>query len=306
MVFFSIVITVYNKADFIKNTINSVLNQTYKNFEIIVVNDGSTDASENIIRSIEDSRIKLINTKNQGASNARNTGINASKHTYIASLDGDDIWHRNYLSQITEAINEFPKEKIFATAVSQQYGAKIKNATYSFKQEKTLEVHNYFKSSRKFSLLTSSSVIFHKSILNKTGLYDPTIISGQDTDMWIRFGMYYKVVFINKPLVIYKHIASSLSNTKFELKNKPKFNKYFKEEKENPLLKSYLDLNRYSMAILSKLQNDEEHFTYYTSQLDTKNISLRQRLLLKSPKWLLKFLLKLKSFKGEKLYYPSN
>ncbi|APY07704.1 hypothetical protein BWZ20_05075 [Winogradskyella sp. J14-2] len=304
MPYFSVVITVYNKAEFIKSTINSVLNQTFQDFEVIVINDGSTDESEHIIASFTDKRITLITTLNQGASVARNTGIKASNCNYIALLDGDDLWDRDFLKYIKDAITTFPKEKIYATALSQKYPSKTVPVSYSFKQKKLYAIRDYFRSSKKYAILSSSSTVFEKSIINKTGNFDPSIVSGQDIDLWIRFALKHKVVFINKPLAIYNHVTSSLSNTAYTLKNKSKFDKYLNEEKENEDLKAYLDLNRYSMALLSKFLNDKTCYNYYTSFIDFKNLTARQTVLLKSPKWLLKLLLKLKSFKGEKLYYP--
>ena len=305
MAFFSIIISVYNKEKYIKSTINSVLNQSYKDFEIIIINDGSTDDSVKIIESLEDKRIKLITTINQGASNARNIGIKAASSTYIALLDGDDTWKTSYLQYMHDAICKFPELKIFAAGLSQKYKNKIVPVDYSFKQLELYGIHNYFKTSQKFSIIHSSSVVFNKSIIEKTGLFDTSIISGQDTDMWIRFGLYFDIVFINKQLAHYNFYPSSLSNTTFELSKKPKFDKYLDEEKENKALKLFLDINRYSMAILSKIQNDKKHFNYYTSHLDINNLNFKQNFLLKSPKWLLQLLLKIIALKGEKVYYPS-
>ncbi len=302
--FFSIVISVFNKEQYIKNTVESVLNQTYKNFEIIIVDDGSTDNSVNVIKSINNKRIKLIITKNRGASNARNTGINSATSDFIALLDGDDTWESSYLQYMYDAISKFPEIKIFTAALAQKYQNKIVPVTYSFKQLELYNIHNYFKSSQKFSLIHSSSIVFHKSILKRTGLFDTSIVSGQDTDLWIRFGLYFDLVFINKQLSYYNFIPSSLSNTTFRLSDKCKFDKYLREEKENKYLKSFLDRNRYSMAIMSKMQNDQTHFSYFTSHLDAKNLTLRQNLFLKSPRWVLQFLLRIKSLKKEKLYYP--
>lgn len=305
MSFFSVIITVYNKADYIKNTINSVLDQTYKDFEIIVINDGSTDESEKVIKTIEDERIKLITIENQGVSNARNIGIKETSANYIALLDGDDSWKTSYLQYMYDAIVSFPEIKIFTAGLAQSYKNKIVPVKYSFEQKELYAIYNYFEASKEYSLIHSSSIVFHKSVIAKTGLFDTFIVSGQDTDMWIRFGIYFDIVFINKLLVHYNFYESSLSNTTFDLSKKPKFDKYFKEEKNNFNLKVFLDKNRYAMAILSKLQNDEKHFYYYTSHLSPNNLSTKQNLLLKSPKWLLQLLLKIKSLKGEKTYYPS-
>ena len=115
---FSVVISVFNKEGFIGNTIQSVLNQTVQDFEIIVVNDCSTDQSEEEILNISDDRITYHNFKeNQGAGATRNKGLSLAKGKYIALLDGDDLWYPNYLKEIENVISQFPTHKIFATAI---------------------------------------------------------------------------------------------------------------------------------------------------------------------------------------------
>ncbi|MBF8148298.1 glycosyltransferase family 2 protein [Winogradskyella sp. F6397] len=306
MAFFSVVISVYNKEKHIQQTIESVLNQTFKDFEIIVINDGSTDNSENIISAYEDKRIKLITTANQGASNARNRGLKEATSNYIALLDGDDTWDASFLQHMYDAIQKFPELNIFSTGIAQQYENKVIPVVYNFKQQDLYGIHNFFQASQKYSLITSSSVVFNRSILDKTGRFDPTIVSGQDTDLWLRFGMHYEVLFINKVLAFYVFNPSSLSNTTFDARKKPKFDKYYTEEKQNKPLKLFLDRNRYSMAILSKIQDDKKLYEYYTSQLDSSSLSVRQNVLLNCPRWLLKLLVKIKSLQGEKIYYPKS
>ncbi|KIC01072.1 hypothetical protein OA88_15890, partial [Flavobacterium sp. JRM] len=92
MVFFSIVIPLYNKAYYIENTIKSVLYQSFTDYEIIIINDGSTDNSLEKVLEFNDKRIQLYTQQNQGASVARNLGIEKAKYNYIAFLDADDLW----------------------------------------------------------------------------------------------------------------------------------------------------------------------------------------------------------------------
>ena len=305
MPFFSVIISVYNKEDYVKSTIDSVLNQSFKDFEIIIVYDGSTDNSLDIIKNTEDSRIVIINKENNGVSAARNTGIKAAKANFIALLDGDDLWDKDYLKFMSQAISKYPEQSVFASALAQKYDHKTVPVTYSFDQKSLFKIHDYFESSLKYSLLSSSSIVFKKDILETIGYFDTNLISGEDTDQWIRLGIYYKIVFINEVLAYYRYTSSGLSITTFSLDKKPKFDKYFKEEKENFFLKKFLDLNRYSLAILAKMVNDTNSYSYYISHLTRKNLNLRQRVLLASPKWALKLLIKIKSLKGEKVYYPT-
>lgn len=113
---FSIIIPLYNKEQTIVRTLYSVLSQTYHDFEVIIVNDGSNDNSlDNINKNILDSRIKIINQENQGVSAARNRGVEESKHDYIAFLDADDEWLPGYLEKVIEAISLFPNAGMYCT-----------------------------------------------------------------------------------------------------------------------------------------------------------------------------------------------
>lgn len=114
---FSIVIPLYNKSHTIERTLNSVLCQTFTEFEIVIINDGSTDDGvQKIIELTSDDRIKITNQENQGVSVARNNGIKNSKFEYIAFLDGDDEWLPEYLSKMKEAIEMFPESEMFCCA----------------------------------------------------------------------------------------------------------------------------------------------------------------------------------------------
>jgi glycosyltransferase involved in cell wall biosynthesis len=301
--YFSVVISVFNKENFIYNTIDSVLNQTFSDFELVIVNDGSSDESETIIKSFSDSRIRYFHQENQGAGATRNHGIQLAKSNLIALLDGDDIWLPNYLESIFNAIKTFPNEHIYATAIAHKYNKKIVPVTYSFLIDGETTLKNYFENSLKHTILSSSSIVFQKSILETTGLFDMTIKSGQDTDLWIRMGMHFPIVFINKILAHYMYSDTSLSNSTFVLKAKPKFDKYYSEEAKNLDLKRFIDKNRFSLAILSRITGDKESFVFYRNQLDVKNLKPSQRILINCPAWLLKLLLKLKALKGKKVYY---
>lgn len=112
----SVVIPLYNKAHTIVNTLNTVFAQTYQDFEVIIVNDGSTDNGVEVIqRNFDDPRIKIIQQKNAGVSAARNRGVDESKGKYIAFLDGDDEWHPDYLSIINDTISKYPQAGMICT-----------------------------------------------------------------------------------------------------------------------------------------------------------------------------------------------
>src|SRR5574344_715427 len=112
----SVVIPLYNKERYIEKTIHSVLKQSFNKFEIVVVNDGSTDNSLAIVESIRDSRIRVFDQKNSGVSAARNRGIKEAKYDFIAFLDGDDEWLSNHLPIIANLIDKYPSCGVFATS----------------------------------------------------------------------------------------------------------------------------------------------------------------------------------------------
>jgi len=186
---FSVVISVYNKGDFIKKTLESVLSQSMTDYEIVIINDASTDHSEEQIKAIAQDKITYYAfSKNRGAAAARNKGIDLATGTYVAFLDGDDLWHQDYLSEINVLIDKFPDHKVFATAITiQEHDGKRKSRyTFANPENKQHLSLNYFEASLKNTLLTSSSTVIEKNVYKDIGYYDPSIKSGQDTDLWIR------------------------------------------------------------------------------------------------------------------------
>lgn len=291
----SVAIAVYNKEKQISSTIESVLNQTFPASEIIIVNDGSTDRSEEQIRSIRDGRITYLSQENKGAAAARNQAITHCSSDYIALLDADDIWHPDFLHQIVNAIKSYPNQKVFSTGI-QIEGKYNKSfpAKYSIPEHFKVGVYNYFEGSSLSSLIYSSNVIIHKDVFDKVGYFDTDIKSGQDTDLWIRIGLEFPVVFIPRYLATYRYVSTSLSHSDIALKDKLQFDKFSEEEKHNPLLKRLLDLNRYSLAVLAKANRDNESHRKLLEAIDLGNLNLKQRFILKSPSWSIRAM---KSFK---------
>lgn len=116
----SVVLPLYNKEAYISRTIDSILNQTFRDFELVIINDGSTDRSVEIIASIPDERIRIIHQKNQGVSAARNRGYTEARFDYIAFIDGDDEWTPDHLQIIVYLIRKYPACGLYATSYSIQ------------------------------------------------------------------------------------------------------------------------------------------------------------------------------------------
>lgn len=296
MPFFSIIIPVYNKETFIENTITSVLQQSFSDFELLLVNDGSTDQSEAKIKQFSDERIKYFSKENGGASTARNYGIEKSEANYITFLDADDYWYPDFLQEMASSIEEFPNHKIFSAAIEVETEKVVFPSQYSIKKSNDREIVDYFVASMKTTIICTSCAAFHKSVFEKVGGFDTEIKSGQDTDMWIRLGLHFPIVFSWKILARYVYDANSLSRKK-EYSNKNfNFDKFKAVEKTHPNLKRFIDFNNFSLAIRSKLINDKNNFSLYYKKIDLTKLPFKKRILLELPSIALKALVKVNLF----------
>lgn len=291
MPFFSVIIPLYNKEKFVENTLKSILNQSFMDFEVIIVNDGSTDASEEKVKQFSDDRIRYFSKENEGVSTARNYGIDQAKSEYITFIDADDFWYPNFLQEMFQNINRFPNQKIFSGAIEVETIAKTLKAQYSIEKTSDSEIVNYFDASIKTTVICTSCAVFHKSIFDEIGKFDSNLKSGQDTDLWIRMGLIYPIVFSWKILARYVYDCQSLSKKREFITQKLDFSKFSETEKKQPALKKFLDLNRFSFAIKCKLNNDNKSFDGFYAAIDLKNISTKKRILLLTPAFVLKILI---------------
>ncbi|MHC5353696.1 glycosyltransferase family 2 protein [Myroides sp. LJL115] len=207
---FSVVIPLYNKELSIFNTIESVRNQTFQDFEIIIVNDGSTDGSLKVVEAIKDSRIRIINKENGGVSSARNVGIHNAKCEWIAFLDGDDLWESNHLEEIVKMMADFPNENIYATSFSFSDGRKIKELPQI---EDCFVIDNYLDY-KGFYLVWSSVVVIHKECFSKVGYFNEMVSLGEDVDMWLRICSVFPLVKSKLVTACYRVDAENRSNAK--------------------------------------------------------------------------------------------
>lgn len=292
MLNFSVVIPVFNKEVYLKETILSVLNQTYSNFELIAVNDGSTDDSLKILEAFKDERITIISQSNQGVSAARNRGIEAAQHEHIALLDADDLWINSHLKQHANNINQYPEAAIYANNYKLRLSDNVEKSTHfsNFSPDKNIqEVDNYFKFSLKDNLVWTSAVCFKKSHFKALGKFNLDYKTGQDLDLWIRFALHYPVIFNLNPTMIYKKgIINSLSKQEYNQIRLQLFTSFLEEEKANKHLQKYLDLKRYGLALRSKAGGEFEIYSKAKSYLSQDNLSFKQKFLLSLPKFVLK------------------
>lgn len=207
----SIVVPVYNAESFLEDTINSVLNQTYKNFELLLINDGSTDNSQKIYEKYKnDKRVKWYDLdSNLGTATARNKGIKESKGKYICFLDADDFWDKNKLFKQVS----FMKKNNCAFSFT----------SYKFTNEKGIpkvrKVHvpikiNY-KKALKNTIIWTSTVMLDMNKLTKKDVYMPNIKRGQDTATWWKILKKIDYAYgLDEVLSYYRITKNSLSSSK--------------------------------------------------------------------------------------------
>jgi len=207
----SIVVPLYNKEGHIGKTLDSILDQTYKEFEVLVVDDGSTDASADVVRSYTDHRIQLIQTSNQGVSSARNKGIEAARGHWVAFLDADDWWDISFLSVMKCAIENYPENKIFASGRSRVF--KDQTERYAHKLLPAVGescILNYFQViATDLPLINSSNACMDKALLIEHNGFNPGQRKHEDHDLWMRICTNNAVVFVNRNLSFYNKIQEN-------------------------------------------------------------------------------------------------
>lgn len=208
--YFSVVIPAYNASRFIREALSSVLEQTFPNYEVIIVNDGSTDNTKQIIENIEDSRIQLYNIPNGGVSHARNFGISKAKGKYVAFLDSDDIWHPSHLEY---AYSAFCKNPNLAWYSSSSLTTKTipENWNFPFVSPRII---SYFECACIF-VNSSTTIIKRELLLFLFPLFPEDTINAEDWVAWARVACVEpRIIFSETTTVIYRE--SSTSATKRE------------------------------------------------------------------------------------------
>ena len=207
MAFFSIITPTYNRAAMLHIAIDSILNQSFTDWELLIIDDGSTDNTKEVVCSYNDTRIKYIYQKNSERSAARNNGINSSNGTYICFVDSDDYYTADRLEKLYEEIKkrEFPIAFFYTGICFEKNGIAVKRDEWP----------NTFKSMKDYFIINvtgSPQVCIHKNILQKHK-YNETISIAEDTELWVRIiSDGFPVIFIDQYTVIAtNHIGRSVN-----------------------------------------------------------------------------------------------
>ncbi|MGP4714451.1 MULTISPECIES: glycosyltransferase family 2 protein [unclassified Psychrobacter] len=219
-ILFSVIIPLYNKADYIFSTLESVLAQTCKNFEVIVVDDGSNDASLAVVQKITDPRLQVISQNNSGVSAARNKGIAIAKAKWVAFLDADDIWLPNHLETLLEVSKNHPEAEMIATGHKALKREAI-NGSLNHEEESEIKLINYFLESQvNISILNSSCTAIKREFFDSNkGFKDYK--RGEDLELWARVALNYPVAISTTITSIYVQDTGGAMDTGHWSKDKP-------------------------------------------------------------------------------------
>ncbi len=265
----SIIIPLYNKEKWIFKTIQSVLTQSYKNIEIIIINDGSTDNSLKIVKKINDNRIKIINQKNKGVSNARNVGLEKAKGDYIAFIDADDLWNNKHLEKAAFGFLNDSKIVLSANLYIDNRNKRKFNLESLFKKKKEINDTKYYIFNNYLELISKNIFIIHTStilikreIIQKNKLkFDEQLKIGEDVNFWLKLSLLGSFSISNYIGGIYNRedLNSLMNNQENQVRYVPNFFKgidiiknYDKKNKsyiEKLLKNSYISTAHYNRGL---------------------------------------------------------
>lgn len=269
----SVVVTTYNQAAYIEETLKSVLAQTYKPFEVIVVDDGSTDDTEARIASFGE-QVIYIRQKNQGVAGSRNTGISNARGEYLAFLDGDDLWEPDKLSVQVDVAMRYPDSGLIAVDGSEFSGNETISKSIFFETwckehpENSIISGNYYYQIMKCNFIsTTSQVMIPAKIFRMVGTSDMRFKRASDYDLYIRIASKFDITIVKKSLIRWRYLPSSVSGPRIQ-----RGFRYLPEEIN--ILKNHLrfccddDRSIIREIIKSKLLRGAEKLYYYGLESD--------------------------------------
>ena len=256
----SVVIPSYNRKEFLKRSIDSAINQTKKPFEIIVVDDGSTDGTETMIKSDYDF-VKFIKQKNKGVSAARNIGIEVSIGEWICFLDSDDEWKKDKLEKQIIAIKSNPGYKIFhSNEIWIKNGIRINQ-----KKKHKKYGGDIFDKCLDMCRISPSSVMIDKTVFDEVGNFNENLVVCEDYELWLRICDKYRVFFIDEPLIIkygghqgqLSYSIESIENHRIKALEYLILGNLNRKNKRHAIQMLLSKLNIYLKGLVKRRKNDE-------------------------------------------------
>lgn len=269
----SVITPAYNAQRYIKRAIESVLNQTYKNLEVIVIDDGSTDRTAEIIKSYNDPRIIYLYQENQGQGPARNYGIRKSKGEYITLLDADDVYLPEKIEKQVQFMQTYPEYKAVYCNALHFYSD---NPYKFFKKKYDCPCGDIFPDLLRTSLINPNTIMFHREVLEKVGGFNEKRYYPEDWDMWLRIARAcFRFGYIDEDLV--KVEIREDSNTTMDIQWILKenalemfhniFSQMTKEEKSFYRTDKILKKMRFKLAIAYLIAERKRDFLHTFSRL---------------------------------------
>jgi len=283
----------YNKEAFVEKAVQSVLNQTFDKFELIIVDDGSDDASLKKVNLFHDDRVRVMHQEHNGVAAARNLGISMAKYEWIAFLDADDWWDIEYLETILNAIQGHPSYKIFATGRYRVFDElKERYKHQMLPNDGSVGKVDYIEMAGIGGLppINASNAVVHRSLFEQHGFYNESMQAHEDHDLWFRFSLTENIIIANIPLSNYRKLSL---NTKRVFTAKD-FTHYL-----NTLNQLMNSLSQDRKRFLKKYCNRFILWNLYTyrkhySAVDKKGIILQSKALISLPNyWILWILYRL-------------
>ena len=295
---FSVIIPLYNKAPYVAKAIESVLGQTYRDFEVIVIDDGSIDQSLEVAKTFENKSITIVSQPNSGVSTARNNGVKLAKYPYICFLDADDWWHPTFLEEMKRLITDFPDAGIYGSGYYIVKNGQERIAPIGVPQGFERGIIDYCEVYAKTLCmpLTSISVVIPKHIFDEEKGFKSQLKFGEDFDLWIRITLKHKVILVNKSLAYYNQDVDVNNRGVAVHKTYSPVNHFifnldylYDNEKNNHRLKILLDKLR--VYILLKYRMQRAFPKEYNAEIKKVDFSVQPlgvRLQYYLPVWFLK------------------
>ena len=292
---FSVIIPLYNKAPYVKKALESVFSQSFRDFEIVIVDDGSTDSSLSVAREALEGCViphQLIHQGNAGVSSARNHAVEVSCGDYLCFLDADDWWAPTFLEKMDLLIGDYPDAGIYGT---NYYYVKNGIERICVKGAETGYI-NYCKvyaEGLRMPLWTGA-VSLSRKVFDEMGGFRPHLKLGEDFDLWIKVVLKYKVAFLNEPHSYYYQDSDPVWRGVGHLVN-PRYHMLWNleyledEEKTNPDYKALIDrLRTYSLLPYLLSDRYREDARQELGKVDWKRQSRKTRSLYSRPVWFIK------------------
>lgn len=200
----SVIVPTYNRAHLVRETIDSILSQTFNDFELIIVDDESTDSTDEVVKSYKDKRIRYFKHQHHGIIAAnRNYGIRRAKGKYIAFCDDDDLW---FPQKLEKQVQELEKDSQIGLVCNNEIGFDDKGDHGELIKTKLTDQDFTFESLIAVNRVSTSTVLVRKAVLNDVGMMDesPELVAVEDYELWLRIAKKYRVKYIDMPLGKYR------------------------------------------------------------------------------------------------------